>query len=188
MSKLHREALVIYGLPGSGKSTVLEIASDYGITSITMGDVVRKRAREAIDGEPNSQTIGEWATEQRKQHGPTIMAEHTCDELLSRNPSTTVIEGARSIEEINVFEQEFTIKTLRVDAPFDARLSRLQDRGRDGEKEFTATDLTTRDQREMDWGLGELNGQDTPDYVIMNDESLEEYRTEVTNVFDDLGW
>lgn len=187
MTDAQPTALFIYGLPGAGKSTVLDAAADHGIPSITMGDVVRKRAREALGDDLNSDDIGEWATRQREQHGPTIMAEYTREELLATDPSLAIVEGTRSLDEIRVFEQDFETMTLRVDAPFSARLQRLQDRGRDGEASFTATDLQARDAREFTWGLGELFAADSPDFVIQNDGTLADYRAAVDDVFAALG-
>lgn len=181
-----RTALFIYGLPGAGKSTVLNLADDQNIPSVTMGDIVRERAQAELGDNLESAEIGQWATEQREKHGPTIMAEYTRDELLKQNPMMVVVEGTRSIDEIRVFKGDFNTVTLRIDAAFSARLSRLQTRGRDGEAAFTATDLHERDAREFTWGLGELFAIDTPDYVIQNDGGLDEYRSKVEAVFADL--
>lgn len=179
-----RMAVFIYGLPGAGKSTILDVAAERGIPSITMGDVVRKRAREALGENIGSSEIGEWATEQREQHGPTVMAEYTREELLADDPSIAVIEGTRSLPEIQSFEPEFTTVTVRVDAVFSDRLARLQARGRDGEDEFSAEDLLERDAREFSWGLGELFADDSPDFIVRNDSSLAAYETAVVDVFD----
>lgn len=78
--------------------------------------------------------------------------------------------------------------TLRIDASFNDRLHRLRDRGRDGEDAFSTSDLTSRDAREFDWGLGELYAADSPDpeFVIENTHSLAAYREAVAAVFDEL--
>lgn len=186
MTETDRTALFIYGLPGAGKSTVLSVAHEHDIPSITMGDVVRKRAREDLGEGADSSAIGNWATKQREQHGQTIMAEYTREEIMAKNPSLAVIEGTRSLDEIQVFESAFEIRTLRIDAPFTARLSRLRDRGRDGEDAFSARDLINRDAREFTWGLGELFAGDSPDFIVENDGALEAYQNAIRDVFEKL--
>jgi dephospho-CoA kinase len=188
MASNTRTALFIYGMPGAGKSTVLTIADGLGIPSITMGDVVRERARVALGDGLDSNAIGQWATDERTDHGPQIMAEYTRDEILSAHPDAdlVIVEGTRSPREIAVFKPEFVTLTLRITSPFETRLQRLQARGRDGEETFTEVDLEERDQREYDWGLAELFDVDDPDYVIDNTGTLTEYETKLEAVFDDL--
>lgn len=180
-------ALFIYGLPGAGKSTVLSVAEDYDIPSITMGDVVRVEAEKALGEGFDSSELGEWATRQREMHGPTIMAEYTLEHVVGVTEPLVIIEGPRSPAELDVFADTFTTRTLRIDAPFDARLHRLQERGRDGEETFTAADLHDRDSRELiGWALGELFAADSPDYTIENTSSLTAYEDRITEILTQL--
>jgi len=182
-----RVALFIYGLPGAGKSTVLSIADEYDIPSITMGEVVRKRAAETLGEDFDSSALGQWATQQRKDHGPTVMAEYTLEEISGVTAPLVIVEGTRSPDEIAVFEETFTTRTLRIDAPFSARLQRLQDRDRDGEGDFTPEDLHDRDSRELvGWGLGEFVAADTPDFTIENTSSLTNYEESIGEILQNL--
>ena len=180
-------ALFIYGLPGAGKSTVLDVADEYDIPNITMGEVVRKRAAETLGDDFTSSELGQWASNQRAEHGSTIMAEYTLEEITGTDAPVIIIEGTRSPDEIRVFAAQFRTLTLRVDAPYADRLHRLQDRGRDGEDTFTPEDLHDRDSREMvEWGLGDLYATDDPDYVIENTGTLTQYREIITDILDSL--
>lgn len=181
-------ALFIYGMPGAGKSTVLSTAEQYGIPSITFGDVVRKRARQDLGQNADGSDIGQWATEEREKHGDHIMALYTKEELIQHHSDADVviIEGTRSFDEIMQFTGDFNIRTLYIEAPFEDRLERLQTRGRDGEDTADAEYLKTRDEREQTWGLDELITSDTPDYHIVNDETLEEFKNNITTVLDEL--
>lgn len=170
----------IAGRPGAGKSVATGVASSLRYEVVAMGDVVRNRARDALGPEVSSEAIGQWAAEQRAEDGPGVVAEYTADRIEEIDSDVeTVVDGIRTPAEAEVFEQHFgKVSVVLITAPFETRLERLQERGRDGEDEFSATDLRARDAREVEWGLAELDA----DEVIVNDESLEEFEEQVVAV------
>lgn len=129
-----------------------------------------------------SSLIGTWATVQRERHGDEVVAEWTAQYIREHVESDTVlVDGVRSCEERDVFQTEFeTVEVVHVDAPFQTRLRRLQERGRDGEDEFTSEDLVQRDDREDSWGVGEI--VEEADITVKNTRTLEEYKTELRRI------
>lgn len=172
----------VIGYPGSGKGEVANVADEMGYAVVSMGDMVRARAEEALDN-PDSDAIGEWATEQREVHGDEVVAEWTAEHIRDMDASDVVIEGMRSKEELAIFERMFDadVTIIHVQAPRETRLERLRDRGRDGEDEFTLEKLQNRDEREDGWGVAELI-ESTETVDIDNTASLEEFQSAVRNI------
>lgn len=183
-------AITVIGYPGSGKSTALSIADDLDIPHVTMGDIVRERAQEALGEDPGSAAIGQWATSQRKTHGPQVMAEFTVDHLKSDptfdNADTVVVEGVRGDAEMEVFDRLADLTCIYIYADPATRLERLVERGRDGEDEFTLRRLAERDHRESQWGLRELVGDELYDIRVDNTGPLEEFEETLTELFSSL--
>lgn len=183
--------ICVYGLPGSGKSTFIDVAEENGIQAISMGDIVRQKAREQLSEPITGQDIGEWATQEREEHGQAVMAEYTVShiqnsELLEKTKhDTVVIEGVRSEKEIQIFDEALnTVVPVFVKAPFDTRLKRLQERCSDSreamsEDGVTRSELKKRDDRERDWGLQELINAKSGKYTIQNTGTLDEYTDEI---------
>ena len=171
------------GYPGSGKSAACDIAADAGCAVTSMGDIVRARARDDLGDDATSDEIGEWATAQREAHGDTVIAEYTADAIEQMDEETVIVDGVRSLDEMEVFRDRFDETTLvYIQAPFEERLARIQDRGREDEGDASAADLRERDHREEQWGLAELIEQERYDTVIENTGTLDELRAEVHKV------
>lgn len=180
-------AVFVYGLPAAGKSTPLSLANKTQIETISFGDVVRKKATDKL-ADPTSENIGQWATTQREKHGNDIMARYTLQSLQEKSLTNDLIliEGARSVNEIKVFNDKYQTQTIRVNAPFRDRLTRIKTRSRNGEQTFTAKDLIKRDSRELQWGLGELFTTDTPNYTLTNTGSLSDHKEQTKIIIDNL--
>ena len=187
-------AICIYGLPASGKSTFVTVAEEYGIPTVTMGDVVRDRAKQELTQPVTGEDIGEWATEQRNKHGKEIMAQYTVTHIkennVLQNNEIVVIEGVRSLVEIKAFKNEVdAVQPVRIKSPFDRRLKRLQDRDEDrpefSENGITESELKKRDNREREWGLKQLlRNNQSGEITIHNTGTLEQYKNEITTVIE----
>lgn len=179
--------ITVIGHPGSGKSTALSVADDLGIPHITMGDVVRDRAQEALGPDADSGDIGQWATEQRAEHGYQVMAEYTVDRLESdpefMHADTVVVEGVRGADELSVLRDLGEITCIYIYADPATRLERLVERGRNGEDKFTMQDLAERDHREAEWGVRELVSDGYYDVRVDNTGSKEAFEQTLTDLF-----
>lgn len=150
-------------------------------TWLQMGEPLREELRDD-DGKldlSRSNVIGSWATVQRDLHGDEVVAKWTA-EYIDENvdADTVLVDGVRSCEEYEVFAESFEdVEVVHISTPFDTRLERLQERGRDGEDEFTTTDLKDRDAREEDWGVEEI--VERADVTVENTGTLEEYKADL---------
>lgn len=174
------------GYPASGKSVFKTIAESEGIQTVTMGDHVRTRANVAYDQQyPEGDTaenpslsefIGEWATDQRDEHGPEVVAQWVVETIHAEfeEENVVLIDGVRSLKEYRVFQDEFEEAVIVfIDTSFERRLSFIQERGRDGEDTFTADDLQKRDNREDGWGVSETVRH--ADFCVPNTGKLSEF-------------
>ena len=176
------------GLPGSGKGEFADVARNAGVPVVTMGDVIRQACRDR--GLDPADHHGEVAQALREENGPAAIAEqslpHIREHLAEDDTDTVVVDGLRSMVEVNAFTEEFgdEFSIVSIEAPFDLRAERLGDRGRDG----TDTDLEAlrdRDERELGFGMGDV--MDAADYRIENTDSLDAFRSEARELLSQVG-
>jgi len=168
------------GLPGSGKGELAAVAREAGIPVVTMGDVIRGACRDR--GRDPSTDHGEVAKALREENGPAAIAERSLplirDAVRETDTDTVVVDGLRSMVEVEAFREAFGEKFLivSIEAPFDLRAERLAERGRDS-SDSDLEALRARDERELSFGMGEV--MDAADVRIDNTDSLEAFRTSV---------
>ena len=92
-----------------------------------------------------------------------------------------LVDGIRSDDEVDVFEERFgeAFTLVSVEAPFEARRERLDERGRDNVGEGGES-LAERDERELGFGLGAA--MDRADRTIENAGTLAAFREQVREV------
>jgi len=169
------------GLAGSGKGEFATVARELGVPVVTMGDVIRQACRDR--GLDPAKYHGQVAQALRDENGPRAIAEaslpHVEDAL--KGEDTVLVDGIRSDDEVDVFEErfgdEFTL--VSVEAPFEARERRLDERGRDNVDEGGES-LAERDDRELGFGLGAA--MDRADRTIENTGTLAAFREQVWEV------
>jgi len=168
------------GLPGSGKGELAAVARKAGIPVVTMGDVIRGACRDR--GRDPSTDHGEVAKALREENGPAAIAERSLplirDAVRETDTDTVVVDGLRSMVEVEAFREAFgeNFLIVSIEAPFDLRAERLAERGRDS-SDSDLEALRARDERELSFGMGEV--MDAADVRIDNTDSLEAFRTSV---------
>jgi len=171
------------GYPASGKSTAGEIASDEGYPVIEMGEAVRSRAYDALGKDATSEEIGEWATQHREVKSNDIFARYTAESVASESSEIVIIDGLRTLNELQVFRNRFeTVVLVYVETPFETRLQRIQTRNREDEGDYTKENLQERDAREDEWGVKELLKNDHFDIKIRNTGSFEEFKSDIRDL------
>ena len=141
------------GMPGAGKSTIAEGLKSKGFEKITMGDAVRTEAtRRKI--EPTGENLGKLMLELRKKNGPGAVAKLIKDQIASSKSDVVVIDGVRSIAEVDVLKKFGTVKLLSIHASADTRFRFLSDRGR-SDAPTGREDFGKRDSREIGVGMSE---------------------------------
>ncbi|TFH07171.1 MAG: flagellar hook-basal body complex protein FliE [Candidatus Thorarchaeota archaeon] len=145
--------IIITGMPGAGKSEVANAFKNAGFPLITMGDVIREETRNrGMEATPeNTKKI---MLELRELHGPGAVATRCLDGLCKQESDIVVIEGCRSIAEIDVFNDYVEeLKIICVHASPKIRFSRLRERNRE-DAPSTWEIFRERDIREISVGLG----------------------------------
>ncbi|ADN49713.1 AAA family ATPase [Vulcanisaeta distributa] len=170
--------IVITGLPGSGKTIASDVARELGLPVVTMGDVIRDEAiKSGISSSTASVTL-------RLRGGTRAIAYKTLEKI-PKQSNIVVIDGARSIREIEAIEEALSTRVvlIYVVAPWKARFERLLRRGRPDDPR-TIEDFLMRDLRELRYGLGDLIAR--ADYIVVNESSIEEFRENVRRILTSL--
>ena len=170
------KVIAFTGMPGSGKSEAVEIAKKLGINVIRMGDCVWDEV-EKRGLKINDENVGRVADEMRKKHGMDIWARRTLEKI-DRTRDKIVIDGIRNIEEMDFFRKELgkDFLLVAIHASPETRYKRLLERKRDDDT-LSVDKVKERDARELRWGLGILIA--LADVIIINEGSLEEFKTKV---------
>jgi dephospho-CoA kinase len=159
------------GLPGSGKSTAIDAIRDLGII-ITMGDVIRKEAKKQ-NIEPSNDNLGRIAIELRKINGPEIIAKKCVEMISELSDDIIIIDGIRSLAEIDVFRKLWRFPVITIDSSKELRFKRLSERGRHDDSKIIEK-IKERDKREIEFGVEEV--VKNADYRITNDSTKEELK------------
>ncbi|MCW6158837.1 MAG: flagellar hook-basal body complex protein FliE [Thermoplasmatales archaeon] len=165
------KAILIIGMPGSGKDEFAMVAREMGIEVINMGDIVREYT--SSTGVSISMS-GEIASRERKVNGMDIWAKRTIERVQS---NFVVVEGVRNIEEIQRFRKDMVIGlVVSISSGRDTRYARLLKRGREDDPR-NIEEFTVREKRELSWGIGEVLA--TADRYICNDSSIDAFKESV---------
>ena len=155
------------GLPGSGKSTAIEAISELG-TIIMMGDVIRNEARKKglIHTDEN---LGKIAQELRKNGGDEIVAEKCVEIIKECKKSPIIIDGIRSLAEVNVFRKYWKFPVIAIVADDKLRINWITHRARLDDSK-SKSDIEERDKREINFGLNDVIN--SADHIIKNNSSI----------------
>ena len=155
------------GMPGAGKSTVADSLKKKGFLVITMGDIVREEARQK-NLEPTDANLGNLMLKLRKDLGPGAIA-HLILRKVERETtygnitSNIVVDGIRSIAEVEVLNTIGHVKVLAIHASTIIRFCHLKERARTDDP-LVRDHFITRDKRELTVGISEA--------IALADETL----------------
>jgi dephospho-CoA kinase len=172
------------GMPGAGKSTVAAFLKEKGFANVTMGDAVREEAkRQKL--EPTDANLGKLMLKLRQDLGQGAVA-HLVLRKLERDGSSgnVVIDGIRSIPEVEVLKKAGYVKLLAIHASQETRFKHLVDRGRSDAPSSTG-EFAGRDKRELSVGISEAIA--LADETISNNEltldQLKQHAYEIVKVW-----
>ncbi|MEM1618719.1 MAG: AAA family ATPase [Desulfurococcaceae archaeon] len=176
--------VLVAGMPGSGKSVVADVARELGIPVYTMGDVVREETLRRY-GAITPELMVETSRRLRMEFGEDVVAVRTVERILRENPSCSVvlIDGIRSLVEVEVFRRTGDTVIVAVHASPRTRYERLRARRRPGDPE-TYEEFRKRDMVELGFGLGSVIA--LADHVIVNEGSIEETRSCARRILENL--
>ena len=162
----------IVGMPGSGKSVVVKAAKDIGIPVYNMGDVVREETLKRY-GKITPEFMRLTSINLRKEHGSTIIAERTIERIKKDglDKCIIVVDGVRSLDEINVFKKYGDVVIIAIHASPKTRFERLLKRKRPGDPD-NWEEFYKRDKVELEFGIGSVIA--LADHMIVNEGPIEE--------------
>jgi len=146
------QIVAITGMPGAGKSTAAKALENIGMKRVVMGDVIReetKRRGLAVD----EKNTGEVMRDLRKIYGEGAVAELCLKSIGKAKPDLLVVDGIRSLAEVETFGRAGTVLLLAIHASRERRYSLLKERGRSDDP-ITYETFLKRDERELDVGIG----------------------------------
>ncbi len=172
--------IIVTGMPGSGKSEAARLLNEeYGIPIVVMGDVVRDVIRER-GLEPTPELTRETMLRLREEDGPGAIAMRCLDKLRDCGSDVVVIEGCRSLAEVEVFEREArTITIVCIHSSPTTRFTRLKLRGR-SDAPLDYQSFRRRDLTELSVGIGGVIA--LADFMIVNEGTLEEFCARVRQI------
>lgn len=164
------------GMPGSGKSIVVDVAHEMGYAIVVMGDVIRQETlKRGLELSP--QNVGSVMLELRKESGNYVIAQKCVPKIEEQSSPKVLVDGLRSLFEVDIFKEHFTkFSLVAVHASPQTRFSRLSNRRRsDDPAEWKV--FHERDMRELGVGLGNVIAM--AEHVIVNDNSFEHVKAKV---------
>ena len=153
---MQRKRLIVCltGMPGAGKSTVASFLTEKGFFPVTMGDAVREEAaRQGL--EPSDANLGKLMLKLRQDLGQGAVAHLILKKLeRDRAKGDVVIDGIRSIPEVQVLKSVGHVRLLAIYASQETRFRHLKDRGR-ADAPSSSEEFAGRDKRELSVGISE---------------------------------
>lgn len=144
--------IAITGMPGAGKSTAARALETAGFGGIAMGDMIREETKRR--GLPlDDQNMGMVMRELRARYGPGAVAELSLKAMESIKRDVVIVDGVRSLPEVEIFRRAGDVKLLAILASPSRRLHLLTNRGRTDAPQ-SVDGFKARDERELSIGIG----------------------------------
>ena len=176
MSK--RLIVCLTGMPGAGKSSVACFLKEKGFMVVTMGDVIREEAkRQGL--EPTDVNLGKMMLKLRQDLGPGAVGQIVLQKLArdgnnNNSNNVVVVDGIRSVAEVEVLKKVGHVRLLAVHASQDTRFKHLRERGR-ADAPSDSDEFSGRDKRELSVGVSEAIAL-ANEMISNNDLTLEQLK------------
>jgi dephospho-CoA kinase len=170
----------IVGMPGSGKSEAADIARSMGIPIVVMGDIVRKGVVDSGQ-KINPKSLRSMMIELRKKYGKSVVADRCLPNIRShKSHSVVVVDGLRSLNEVETFRQEFPDFTvLAIHSSPKTRYNRLKERRRKDDPN-SWEEFCKRDRIELRVGIGDVIS--LADIIVSNEGAQYEFRDNIRKI------
>jgi dephospho-CoA kinase len=139
-------------MPGAGKSTAAQALVKLGWTRVVMGDVIRAETKRR-GLEPDAKNTGEVMKLLRKEKGESAVADLCIEAIAKTKADRVVVDGIRSMAEVEAFRKKAAVLLVAVDASPERRFELLKERGRRDDP-LTHEMFLERDKRELGVGIG----------------------------------
>jgi dephospho-CoA kinase len=169
----------VTGMPGAGKGAFRRVIQRMGYPVVIMGDEVRVEVKRR-KLEPTPENLGKVMLQLREAEGPAAVAKRCIPKLQNTKERMVVVDGIRSLHEVEEFKKHFPNFTLiALHSSPKTRYQRLSRRRRSDDPKSWET-FRQRDIRELSVGLGAVIA--TADYMIVNDGTLAQLRKKIQQV------
>ena len=164
------------GMPGSGKSLVVETARELGYAIVVMGDVIREETKK-LGLELTPHNVGKVMLQLRADGGVAVVAQKCIPKIEAQESTKVLVDGLRSLYEVDAFKVHFAkFSIAAVHASPETRFTRLSNRRRSDDSSGWEV-FRERDMRELSVGLGNVIAM--AEQIIVNDNSVEEIKPKV---------
>ena len=144
--------VAITGMPGAGKSTAAQALVKLGWARVVMGDVIRgETKRRGLD--PDAKNTGEVMKLLRREKGESAVADLCLETIARLKAEKVVVDGIRSMAEVDAFRRKAEVLLVAVDASPERRFELLKERGRKDDP-LSYEMFVDRDRRELGVGIG----------------------------------
>jgi dephospho-CoA kinase len=144
--------VAVTGMPGAGKSTAAQALVKRGWARVVMGDVIRAETKRR-GLEPTAKNTGEVMRLLRKERGEAAVAELCLEAMAKSGSEKVVVDGIRSVAEVDTFRKKASVILVAVHASPARRFELLRERGRSDDP-VTREMFLERDRRELEVGIG----------------------------------
>jgi len=171
----------VAGMPGAGKAVISRVAKEKGYAIVVMGDEIREETKRR-GLEPTPENIGKIMLALREEEGPTVVAKRCIPKIANASADIVLVDGIRSLHEVYEFEKNFPqFALIAVHSSPETRFGRLFRRKRSDDPKGWGVFLE-RDLRELSVGQGNVIAM--ADYMIVNEETLEEFKVKIRDVLE----
>lgn len=171
--------IAITGMPGAGKTTAAKGLGSAGLPRIAMGDMIREETKRR-NLYPDDKNMGSIMRELRERYGAGAIAELCLQSMSSMQSDNVIVDGIRSMAEVEIFRRRGDVRLLAIWASPRRRFELLRTRGRSDDPQSVES-FDARDQRELSIGIGGAIA--LADEVVSNERiSIEELGSAVTQL------
>jgi len=176
--------IFITGMPGAGKSIVADVARRLGLKVFSLGDVVREEARR-LGLEPTMDNLLKIASKLREEYGSGAVALKLAEKLKNLDDCAVVIEGARSLSEVEILAKALKSDyvVIAVHASPRTRFERLRLRARHDDPR-SWEEFVKRDFQELEFGIGSLIA--LADFMLVNESTREALESEALKILENV--